>query len=151
MGENVVYLLIYLCFLSIIKKDIEEKIIPNKYCIFLLILGLVLGEIDSNITKKILGACVYAAPFMLIYGYGSDFLGKECLGFGDVKLAFSIGSLIGFQGLYQVLVYLNLTFIGATIFYIIYYVLKKEKIKEIALGPFLIFAYIYQSVDGFYV
>ncbi|MBC2851095.1 prepilin peptidase [Cetobacterium sp. 8H] len=151
MDQNVVYLIIYLCFLSIIKKDIEERIIPNKYCIFLLILGLILGEIDSNISKKILGACVYASPFMLIYGYGSDFLGKECLGFGDVKLAFSIGSLIGFQGLYQVLVYLNLTFIGATIFSILYYILKKEKIKEIALGPFLILAYIYQSVDGFYV
>ena len=151
MVKNVIYIAIYLCFFLIIKKDIKEKIIPNKYNLLLLILGCLLGKIDLTLTKQLLGACVYSSPFMLIYGYGSDLLEKECLGFGDVKLALSIGSLIGYNGFYGVLIYLNLTFVGASLFYIGYYILKKEKISEIALGPFLIFAYIFEQFGSLYV
>lgn len=142
MVKIIIYIFIFLILIEITLRDRREKIILNKSNISLFFIGIILGIIENNFLERILGAAVYALPFILIYGYGSDFLGKECLGVGDVKLTISLGCLLKFENLYNVLLFLNICFIVPTIYFITKYLLTKKVDKEIAFGPFLILAYI---------
>ena len=94
MGRDVTLLIIVVIFILISIIDIKKKIIPNTLVIILGILSYFYNCINFTLEDIFLGGCVYLTAFSLIYGYGSDFLKKECLGFGDVKLSFSLGILM---------------------------------------------------------
>lgn len=146
MVKYVIKIIIVIILFIIIKDDIKKKVIYNRYSLILLGVGIYLGFLENDIVDRVLGACIYTAPFTLIYGYGSDLFGRECLGFGDIKLVFSLGSLLGFKNFYSVLLFMNITFLAASLYCILIYLKKREKMKEIALGPFLIIAFILQSL-----
>ena len=142
MVKTLIYIFIFGIFVEIIKRDMREKIILNKSNLALLFCGIILGIMEKNLTERVLGAAVYTIPFILIYGYGSDYLEKECLGMGDIKLITSLGMLLKFKNLFKVLLFINISFVTPLIFLLGKYLLTKKIDKEIAFGPFLILAYI---------
>lgn len=147
MGRDVILLIIVIVFLLISIIDIKKKIIPNTLVILLGILSYFYNCKNFTLEEIFLGGCVYSTAFSLIYGYGSDFLKKECLGFGDVKLSFSLGILMTYTTLLDVVFFINITFSLALLYYILVMILKKHKIEEIPLGPFLIIATIVKLLN----
>ena len=142
MVKTLIYIFIFIIFIEIIKRDVEERIILNKSNLALLFCGVILGIIEKNLAERVLGAAIYTMPFILIYGYGSDYLEKECLGVGDIKLITSLGALLKFENFFKVLLFINISFIIPLIFLLGKYLLTKKIDKEIAFGPFLVLAYI---------
>lgn len=137
MGRDLINILIIINFVIIIKEDIKKREIPNSCNIILFILGLIL-----NGKNGILGASIYLAPFFLIYGYLSDLLKKDSLGFGDLKLVFSLGAILGNRDYFEVLKFLNFSFIFASLYILLEFILKKEIRKELPFGPFLILSFL---------
>ena len=138
MVRFIVYFFIIIILLEIIIRDIKEKIILNKSNLALLFLGIILGFLEGDLQERILGAALYTLPFILIYGYGSDILNKECMGMGDVKLITSLGFLLKFNKVFDILIFLNISFIIPLIYLGGKYIYFKKLDKDIAFGPFLI-------------
>ena len=141
MVRIIVYFFIVVILLEIIMRDVREKIILNKSNLMLLLLGWILGFLEGDLEERILGAALYTLPFILIYGYGSDVLNKECVGMGDVKLVTSLGFLLKFNTIFDILIFLNISFITPLIYLGGKYIYSKKLDKDIAFGPFLILSY----------
>lgn len=138
MGGDIKILLVLIILLLIIGIDIYKKIIPNELNILLLIIGIYSNY--NFLEKALIGGAMYMFPFVLIYGYLSDYLKKEAIGYGDIKLVFSLGVYLKYNCLEEILIYLNIVFITATIMILILYLFKRKKIEEIPMAPFLILA-----------
>ena len=141
MVKVIVYFFIVVILLEIIIRDVREKIILNKSNLALLFLGIILGFLEGDLQERILGAALYTLTFILIYGYGSDILNKECIGMGDVKLVTSLGFLLKFDKVFDILIFLNISFITPLIYLGGKYIFLKKLDKDIAFGPFLILSY----------
>lgn len=115
--------------------DYKKYEMSNKVLLFLTILSCIYNKkLDISFEEGILGGSVYILPFLFIYGYISDFYGKECLGFGDIKLLFFFGTLLTYKGLEEVIIYFNyLTIIS--LLYIILILKKYRKDKMIPFAP----------------
>lgn len=120
----------------IFMADLKYQIIPDSMQIsllfFVLLLTFVSGFSIESITKSIIAGAGIMAPILLLYlvtkGRG--------MGFGDVKLSFTIGFWLGIKG---GAVSLYIGFIIGAIVSIFLIFLKKKKLKsKIAFGPFLV-------------
>lgn len=137
--ENIldICLLVFLILISI--KDLKEKIIPNIFSlgiIFLGIIKIILGY--SDFEKSIIGFGVYPIVFIFIYGYISDILKKEIIGFGDIKLMGALGFYFGYLGIYNLIIFYNLIFILGFLFTLpIIFINKYKKNNEIPFAPFI--------------
>lgn len=151
MERDLIVILEMFILAEIIIRDFREKIILNRSNLTLLFIGLYFGILNDDLWARIIGSALYTLPFILIYTYGSDFFQKECLGLGDVKLMISIGTLLKFDNFFNVLLFINISFISALIFIVIRYFIFKNIDKEIAFGPFLIFSYVLLKYGGVYV
>lgn len=127
---------IAVCLLVIFVADVKYQIIPDE-------MQIVLGSL-SFVLQLLISPTVYIAAMSLVAG-GAVMLpiltiylftkGKG-MGFGDVKLAISMGILLGIKG---GLLGLYLAFIAGAIVGLILIMGKKLKIKsKIAFGPFLV-------------
>ena len=79
--------------------DLEHMLIFDRFILILTIAGIVAIFFDSHTVwyEHLIGAAAASAVFVLIYYTAIWVLGKEGLGFGDVKLAFAAGLLLGWQ------------------------------------------------------
>lgn len=120
--------------------DLKYQIIPDSMQIallFFVVLLSVSGQFSFNLLiNNIVAGFVIMAPILLLYlvtkGRG--------MGFGDVKLSFTIGFWLGIKG---GAVSLYIGFIIGAIFSILLILLKKKKLKsKIAFGPFLVIGMI---------
>ena len=141
MVKVIVYFFIAIILLEVIIRDVREKIVLNRSNLGLLFLGGILGFLEGDLEERILSAALYTLPFILIYGYGSDILNKECMGMGDVKLITSLGFLLKFNKVFDILIFLNISFIIPLIYLGGKYIYFKKLDKDIAFGPFLILSY----------
>lgn len=151
MGRNLIFLGIISIFIWISIVDIKKKIIPNYLTLPLCILSFLINYKEISFENMILGGFVYCGFFSLIYGYGSDLLKKECLGFGDVKLAFALGILLGYRGLLDAVMFVNLTFTTALIAYTLVIIFKRIKVIEFPLGPFLVLGALIKIVNRLFL
>ena len=130
-----------LIVLSVI--DLELMIIPDRFSLGLIVLGLAFAWLNPNFTgvwwqrelSSLLGAAVGLFGVLAIALIRTWWFKKQAMGGGDVKLMGGIGALIGWQGV-------NTTIIVASFFGLIYAVflmLFKGKKGEDAspCGPFL--------------
>lgn len=138
--EIILFIIIFL----IMYTDINKKYIPNFLNILLLIISVWIKGI-FNLESFIIGAGIYVLPMLLIYGYISDLLDREVLGFGDVKLVLGFGGLLfneNYSIIFQVYIFYLFTFLLATIYILFLYVynLKKRKRlrnRKLAFAPFI--------------
>jgi len=90
--------------LSII--DWKHHLLPRKWVYYTLAAvsaGLAFAALVSwdwlALGTAALGAILLANAFAAVYFLGTKFLGLKIIGFGDVRLAFILGALLGWYGL----------------------------------------------------
>jgi len=132
--------------------DVKYQIIPDQMQIALFIFGLIsqivyISQVGCD-NGQLLNC--YIVKLLLVVGFGIVVMIPILLiylltkgrgmGFGDVKLAFNMGILLGIK---SGLLALYFGFIMGAIYGLILIVLKKKKMKsKVAFGPFLIFGII---------
>lgn len=127
----IIILILFLCIEDIFSKEVSN--IGNLSLLFFSIfyskiLGYSIGNILINLS-------VYSCPLIFLYGYVSDFLKREVLGFGDIKFVMSIGTLMTPYDLWSSAYYFYMiSFLVASIAGICILYIKKE--KELAMIPY---------------
>jgi leader peptidase (prepilin peptidase)/N-methyltransferase len=137
-GYNIVklaYLGVISCLIIVFFSDLKYHIIPDSVQMTLFIFSLFAVGKDINLiifAGRIASALLIMAPILILHllTHGNG------MGFGDVKLAFIIGFLLGIRG---GLVALYIAFIIGAVVGIIFIILGKKGLKsKIAFGPFLV-------------
>ncbi|MBI2051630.1 prepilin peptidase [Candidatus Roizmanbacteria bacterium] len=128
------YLILFSSLIVIFFSDLKYQIIPDEVQIALF--GLIFVEKllygSMAILFGLFGGVVVAAPILLIYLATRG----RAMGFGDVKLSFIIGFLLGIKGGYVAL-YIAFV-IGALIGLLMIFLGRKKLKSKIAFGPFLV-------------
>lgn len=125
-------------------NDIKKMEIPNKLNLLLLIMAIIVkGRSIEIIENSILGMGIYVLPFLIIYGYVSDFMKEDVIGFGDIKLVLAFGYILGYKTFIEVYYFFIGTFILAGIFGIVIGLIKKSWKLRIPFSPFLIAVFLY--------
>ncbi len=118
-------------------SDVKYHLIPDSIQLSFFIGSLILlpflstGNVAHFFLERVLSALIIAAPIFALYFFSSG----RAMGFGDVKLSFTIGFLLGtklgFMALYS-------AFISGGVVGTILLLLRKKRLKsKIAFGPFL--------------
>lgn len=133
---KIAYLGIVSGFFAIFVADAKYHIIPDQLSAFLLLLGIVVmpmaGFIPQVFFQKVIAAFVIAAPIYFLHWITKG----NGMGFGDVKLSFVIGFMLGIRG---GIIALYVAFIAGALFGIIMMIFQKRGFKsKIAFGPFLV-------------
>ena len=134
---SIYYLAVLALVLSfILVIDIKHYIIPDSAQISLFLLANLLMYLSPE--KSFLeGYAGFAFAILIFYGiyYISDVvLGKEALGFGDVKLFANVGLILGFFSFNYFLWVLTIT----SGLFLIFKLVFKKKNKLIPYGPFIV-------------
>lgn len=126
---------IILFFISL--KDLKEKEISNFLTLGIIFLGILkIIFLREDFEKNFLGFGVFPVFFLFLYGYAGDFLKKEIIGFGDIKLVSGIGFYFGYSGIYNLIIFHNIIFILGFLFLIPIFFLKKiKKEEEVPFAP----------------
>jgi leader peptidase (prepilin peptidase)/N-methyltransferase len=119
--------------------DWENYYIPDRFTLGLMILGYGFSFFNGvGIERAFIGSACYAFFFVIIYGYGERVFKKEVLGFGDVKLAAGIGSIVGYLGFYRMHIFVTASFVSGAVYGIYLMITKKKDRKsEVPFGPFI--------------
>lgn len=145
-----VRILILLTLLAIAYVDVKKMIIPNYLNLLLLFLAFLYRGTDlENIENGIIGMGVYCIPFVLIYGYLSDFMKKEVLGFGDIKLVLPLGYIMGYSNCSEVYFFFVLSFLISTVIGVIVGISKKNFSLALPFSPFIIITFLYYWSSDF--
>ncbi len=129
-----------ICTLTI---DIKHQIIPNRLNLAIFEVGLACtfmqGIMDMNVAiNTLLGGVIGAGVFLAITAVGGLIVGKEAMGFGDVKL---MGGLGLFFGWINIIIIALIAFLLGAIVSIFLLITKKKKTNEyIPFGPFIVVA-----------
>lgn len=144
MEANTIFnLLVILILFAISYIDIKKMELPDSLTFLLIILGLGYhGLFTGRWTESLIGMGICSLPFSLIYGYISEFLDREAIGYGDVKFTIGIGACLGYRGLYEVYIFFLLSFVVGAVYGI--FLLIKIKLKgednvnrEFPFAPFI--------------
>lgn len=139
--ENIVYAVLSSVVLStlvcIFFIDLEHMLIFDRFILILIAAGIVAIFFDASTVwyDHLIGAFSAGGIFLLIYHTAIWVLGKEGLGFGDVKLSFAAGLLLGWQKmLFSMLI---ASVFGSLLLLILKRVRGDESGKEYPFGPFI--------------
>jgi leader peptidase (prepilin peptidase)/N-methyltransferase len=127
-------IIIIISFIGIFFADIEYGLIPDKFTITALIFSfLYIWSINSNILEHVASGFGALAFFLILFLVTK---GKG-MGFGDVKISFVLGLLLGFPG---ILLSLYLAFLTGAVVSIILVICKIVPFRgaTIPFGPFLV-------------
>lgn len=132
-------ILLLILTLLIIKIDFKKLYIPN-ILNFLFLVGVVFYK-GIEIESSVIGAGIYPLPLIILYGYISDLLKKDVIGFGDIKLMISIGYLLGYTDFYDLYFFYFLAFLLGGVYGIVLLIIRKENREvQMPFSPFLILA-----------
>jgi prepilin signal peptidase PulO-like enzyme (type II secretory pathway) len=144
--SKIVALGIVSCLLVILFADIKYQIIPDPIQLVLLLFSfawiIVNGAHINIFIEHLVGGFVVMIPLLLIF----IFTRGRGMGFGDVKLAFTIGFLLG---ILNGLLALYIAFISGAIVGVVMIAGRMKKLKsKIAFGPFLVFGIVVMFFYG---
>jgi len=137
-GSLLISLGIVSCLIVIFVADLKYQIIPDSIQFFLLIFSILYLILHTpySMLNSLFSSLVVMLPILLLYLLTR---GKS-MGFGDVKLAFIMGFLLGIKG---GAIALYIAFITGAVYGLVLILLKKKKLKsKIAFGPFLVLGII---------
>lgn len=125
--------------LAVAAIDFRKYYIPNLLNILILAAGIFYqGYCREDLPGALIGAGVLSLPFLILYGYVSDFMDRDVIGFGDIKLVMGIGSFTGIEVLEKWELFFLLTFISASLYGIGLMLLKKQGMgTKIPMAPFI--------------
>lgn len=131
-------------FIWIFFTDLEYGIIPDQSILLLVLAGVAFIILDpatlvSRVISAVIACLFFAALFFGTRGRG--------MGFGDVKLSFSLGLVLGYPG---VLVGFYGAFLTGSVISIILILWGKKKFKKdsVPFGPFLVFSSLVALLFG---
>lgn len=125
LGFNL-YLLIAYCFIIIFFSDWIYGLIPDETTLILSIIGI-LNNL-GNLWVGLIAFLILLTLFVITKGRG--------IGFGDVKLIFPLGLLLGWPGIF--VMFYTASILGGLYALILLLLHRKKFGDTIALGPFLI-------------
>lgn len=131
-------IIIFILTLLIIKIDLKKLYIPNILNFLFLVIAILYKK--NDIENSIIGAGLYSLPLIILYGYISDFLGKEVIGFGDIKFMIGAGYLLGYTNFYELYIFYLIAFLTGGIYGGYILIKNKRKNIEMPFSPFLIFS-----------
>ena len=139
MGQDFfIYLALTYLLIAITFVDIDHFIIPNGFVLIglgILIASLFFGWIDIKWDDAVTGSFVFAGFLFGIGLIGQFILGKESIGFGDVKLGLVLGGFLGTE--YSILaLYLSFA-LSAVIIFVMMGSKLLRKDSKIPFGPYL--------------
>ena len=159
--DRILIIFLYIFLISIMYIDINKKYIPNFLNLILLINAILIRAVYRP-ESFMIGASIFTLPMLFIYGYLSDFLKKEAVGFGDIKLIIALGGLLFTENInlfLQIYIFYSISFISAALF-ILFLTFKNIicknknnfKNKELAFSPFICLSFfiIYNFSDYIY-
>ncbi len=118
--------------------DLEHMLIFDRFQIALTLLGVLAMLLDPTTVfwEHLIGAAVGGGLFLAVYYGAILFLGREGLGFGDVKLMAAAGLLLGWQRLlFAVLVG---SVVASLVLVSLRLVRRDEEGREYPFAPFLV-------------
>ena len=116
-------------------SDLKYHIIPDEMTILLVIIGIMLIFLRQSFFDYLFGALLLS---LIMYGIYAVTRGKG-MGFGDVKLAFPMGLILGLKAGF---IALYLSFIIGGFFSLLLIIIHKRNLKsKIAFGPFMIIGF----------
>ncbi len=117
--------------------DLEHMLIFDRFILILLAAGITAVFFDAHTIwyDHLIGAVAAGGVFLLIYYTAIWVLDKEGLGFGDVKLAFAAGLLLGWQKMLFAMLIASV--VGSLVLMILKRVRGDETGKEYPFGPFI--------------
>jgi len=131
-----IYLGILSSLIVIFFADLKYRVIPDQVQIFLFAASLFLlplyGTLQKVFIERVIAALLVMVPIYFLYWVTKG----RGMGFGDVKLAFTIGFMFGIKAGLLVLYFAFIT--GAIIGLILMFIQKKGLKSKIAFGPFLV-------------
>lgn len=133
--QTLFYLLLLYFLIPLFVIDIKEQLLPDVLTYPILWLGLIFQMNFGDLSSGVIGAIVGYLSLWSIYWVFKLITGKEGMGYGDFKLTSAIGAWLGWQLLPYV-------FIVSATLGIIFFLVKQDKEKQIAFGPFLIIAFV---------
>lgn len=137
-GYAVIAALVLSVLICVFCIDLEHLLIFDRFVILIAVASAALIFFDdfARWQDHLVGALAFGGGFLLIYYGVLWLLKKEGLGFGDVKLAFASGLLLGWQ---RMLLAILMASVSASI---LLGVLRRakghEKDHEYPFGPFLV-------------
>lgn len=145
--DRVIDFIFYAVLIFISVKDLKEKIIPDIFNLIIILLGIVkIIFLGGDFEKSFIGMGVFPIIFILIYGYVSDLLKKDVIGFGDIKLMGAAGFFLEYSGIYNLIILYNTIFTAALVCMLPLLLLGKIKREtEIPFAPFISLGIIFWS------
>lgn len=151
--------IVYACISAIVSTvliciffiDLERKLIFNRFTITVAVCGVIAIFFDTFTTEvdHVIGFFLGGGLFLLIYFGALLILKKEGMGLGDVKLAFAIGLLLGWQKF--IFAMLIASVLGSFVLLILKRVRGDEDGKEYPFGPFIAVGALVAMLVGDYV
>ena len=135
-----IYMLVCAVFICIFFIDLEHMIIPDRFQIILLVLGLVSIFFDYQyewLSHVIGGLAGFLVFYILSFAF-EKLCGREGLGGGDVKLAGVVGLLLGWE---RLLLGLLIATIPAAIIMLILSRGKTGEDRQFPFAPFLVIGF----------
>jgi prepilin signal peptidase PulO-like enzyme (type II secretory pathway) len=141
------WLLLGAVFLMIVISDLKYQIIPDSGVVMAIVLILARKYFDYFYTGYLDFSFIPASFLAALFFYGIILITRgKGMGFGDVKLAFVLGLLLGWPG---TLVAVYFSFIIGGVIAIGLLLTGKKKMKQaIAFGPFLIVGAVVAQLVG---
>ena len=131
------------CLIILSVIDLELMIIPDRFSLGLIVLGLATFALNPNFAgtlldrflQSLLGAGVGFFGTLAVALLGYVMFKKEAMGGGDVKLMGGIGAFVGWEGVITTLIFASALGLVYSVFLMIFK--GKGKGDAIPFGPFL--------------
>ena len=139
--QNILYAVLSAVVLStlvcIFFIDLEHMLIFDRFVLIIVAAGITAIFCDSFTEwhDHLIGSLAVGGFFLLVYCVAIMVLGKEGLGFGDVKLAFAAGLLLGWQRMLLAMLIASVS--ASVILLIVKHKRGDENGKEYPFGPFI--------------
>lgn len=137
-------LLILIILTFIFYYDVSKLYIPNILNFVLLVLAIIYKGTEFYIVElSIIGMGLYSLPLAFLYGYLSDIFNREVFGFGDIKLLFSLGYILGYSDFYNIYIFYLIVFTLASLCGLPCLIIKRREKTVLPFSPFIILSFLY--------
>jgi leader peptidase (prepilin peptidase)/N-methyltransferase len=144
--EAFVYAAFFWALVVLTSIDVDHKLLPNRIVYPSFVLGwagLTAAALVDDDTGRLVDAAVGAAIFggllFLVAFVGEIVYKKTAMGLGDVKLAFVLGTFLGYERLALVPTAMFMSFLsGAVIGLVVIKLAGGDRKTEVPFGPFLV-------------
>ncbi|MDQ3915258.1 MAG: prepilin peptidase [Actinomycetota bacterium] len=144
--ETFVYAAFFWVLVVLTSIDVDHKLLPNRIVYPSFVLGwagLTAAAIVEDDTARLLdaaaGAAIFGGLLFLVSFAGEIVYKKTAMGLGDVKLAFVLGTFLGYARLALVPMAMFMAFLsGAVIGVVVIKVAGGDRRTEVPFGPFLV-------------